>query len=198
MVDLSRVRASWSGFNGGPGVSTFYTTSTDTIVESLHAFFTSMAGDLPGDVNIQVEDTGDIIDSVTGELLDTWVSDPVSPVVGGGGNGYAAPAGAVINWLTSTVLDGHRVRGKTFIVPLDAGGFTIDGSLNNTLIGHFESYANTLISEQSATFMVWHRPAAAVAAQGGRPARAAHAGGVGLITSCKVPDLAAVLKSRRD
>lgn len=185
MVDVSRVRTSWTGFRGAPGVTTMYFLDTATCVESLHAFWTSMAGDLPGDVVIQVEDSGDIIDSETGDLTGSWVSDAVDPINGAGGNGYAAPVGACIDWLTSTIANHKRLRGRTFVVPLDAGGFSADGSPKDTLVTHFEAYGETLISEQSTSFVVWHRGTGTN-------------GSVGLVTSAHVPDMAAVLRSRRD
>ena len=185
MVDISRVRSAWTGFRGAPGVTTMYFLDTATVVESLHAFWTSMAGDLPGDVVIQVEDSGDILDSETGELTGTWVSDPVDPVNGVGGSGYSAPSGLVIDWLTSTIADGKRLRGRTFVVPTDAGGTSSDGTPKDTVVTAFETYGATLIEEQSTSFVVWHRGTGTN-------------GSVGLITSAHVPDMFAVLRSRRD
>lgn len=185
MVNISRVRSTWSGFLGAPGVTTLYSLDTLTFVTDLQVFWESMAGDLPTGVSIQVEAAGDVIDSATGNLVSQWVANEVPVVEGAGGNGYAAPVGACIDWLTETIANHKRLRGRSFIVPLDAGAFTGDGTLNGTLIGHLEEYATAFIESQSTSFVIWHRGTGTN-------------GSVGLVTSAHVPDLAAVLRSRRD
>jgi len=128
MVNISRVRAVWSGFVGGPGISTFYFTDTITAVPSVHAFFAGIRTWLPQDVHIQVENAGDILNNETGALIDSWVEDAVEVVVGDNDAAYSAPAGAVVDWLTSrwdlTVGSGGgrsscrcRVRGTRMTAP---------------------------------------------------------------------------------
>src|SRR5665811_2634543 len=108
------------GWTGAPGVSTFYFVDTATAVDSVRAFFQAMSGDIPSGIDIQVESSGDTLESTTGALTGTWIADPVEVVHCGGGGTYAAPAGAVVDWLTSTIAAGRRLRGRTFIVPLTA------------------------------------------------------------------------------
>jgi hypothetical protein len=91
----------------------------------------------------------------------------------------------VIDWLTSTIANHKRLRGRTFVVPIDNGGFSGDGTPKDTLVTAFEAYGATLIEEQSTSFVVWHRGTGTN-------------GSVGLVTSAHVPDMAAVLRSRRD
>src|SRR5665811_735556 len=118
MTNINRMRATWTGFTGGPGVSTFYGLVSGASLPDLRAFFLAIAPMLPSTVTIQVEDYGDVIEDTTGALVGSWTDSPVLPVVGSDPTQYPAPAGCVVNWLTSTVLDGHRARGRTFIVPL--------------------------------------------------------------------------------
>lgn len=162
-----------------------YFLDTATAVESVHAFFTSLAGVIPTDVTIQVESTGDVLDSETGDLTGYWVADPAEAVNCTGDTPYAAPVGAVINWLTSTIGPHRRLRGKSFIVPICGANFDVDGSLNSTMQSTLKAYGDTLIEEQSTSFVVWHRGTGTD-------------GTTGLVTSCAVPDIAAVLRSRRD
>jgi hypothetical protein len=162
-----------------------YFTDTDTAVASVHAFWLDMAPELPGDVTVQVESSGDILDDATGDLIDTWVSDPVDPVHCSGPGTYAAPAGACIDWLTATIANHRRLRGRTFLVPLIAADFDADGSLNDRVHTALKSFGDTLIAAQSASFVIWHRGTGTT-------------GSSGLVTSCVVPDMAVILRSRRD
>ena len=184
---LKRIRVSWTGFPGAPGVSTFY--SLDSVgapLTELHAFFSSLAGKIPADVNIQVENSGDIIEDTTGALTGTWTDASVLSVQGTGSSMYAAPAGILFKWMTDTVLGGHRIRGRTFLVPADVQCYQNDGSIASTPLGQLQGYAATLVAATAGAFVIWHRPRAGVG------------GGHALVTGSTVPDKVVVLRSRRD
>ena len=198
MTALYRIRAAWTGFPGAPGVSTFYGLTSGTSLADLRAFFLSMAPSLPADVTIQVENTGDIIEDTTGALTGAWTDDPVLPVTGSAPPPYAAPVGVMLKWATDTIVDGHRLRGRTFLVPCAGGVFDDDGSINDADFTLFNGYATVLGAAVIGNIVVWHRPRVARAADGSRPAVTARAGSHGLITACSVPDEAVVLRSRRD
>jgi len=186
MTDLYRVRSTWTGFPGGPGVSTMYFVDMATALASVETFWLAIADRIPAGVNIQVESSGDVIDDATGNLTDSWTEDAIDIVHGTAGGSYSAPAGMVVDWLTSTVLDGRRLRGRTFIVPMSGGGYDNDGTPQAEFISDVLAAATALVAAQSSSFYVWHRPLAS------------RAGGAGLVTSARVPNFTAVLKSRRD
>ena len=198
MTDLYRVRSVWSGFPGGPGVTTMYFLDTATAVDSVHTFFASIADRLPEDVDIQVESAGDVINDATGDLTGAWSTGAVTSIPGTASGSYSAPAGAVVDWLTATILDGRRLRGRTFIVPMSAGLYDGDGTPTTAMLDDLQAAATELITEQSSSFVLWHRPFAGSPAVGSRPARPAHDGGHGFITTAHVPNFTAVLRSRRD
>ena len=185
MVDIRRVRAVWSGFVGGPGVSTFYFLDTLTAVESVRDFFSGCSTFLPTDVHIQVESAGDVIDPTDGHLTDTWVSDPVAVVIGTNDAAYAAPAGCVVDWLTNTIGPHRRLRGRTFLVPLSDAAYQPDGTLATGPRTTLQGAADLLVTSQSTSFVIWHRGSGTD-------------GSVGLVTSALVPDFVAILRSRRD
>jgi hypothetical protein len=188
MTDLYRIRASWTGFAGQPGVSTFYSLGSVSAVPNLRAGFLALAQYLPNTVSIQVENVGDIIDDATGTLTGAWSVVPVLPVGGVVGGAYAAPSGFMIDWNTTTILDGHRLKGRTFFVPCAGSALDSDGSLASTPLTNIRAYAATMFAALSGDLVVWHRPRVT-------PARA---GGHGIVTSVFVPDKVVVLRSRRD
>jgi len=198
MTDLTRIRAQWSGFGGGPGVSTFYSLGSGLTVANLRAWFLAIAQYLPNTVTVQVENSGDVVDDVTGALVGAWAVSPVLPVVGVVGGSYSAPSGWITEWLTTTILDGHRLVGKTFCVPSAGSVLDGDGTLANTPITNLRAYTATAFAAMSGDLCVWHRPRVARAATAYHPAVTARDGGHGLVTGYRIPDKVVVLRSRRD
>lgn len=186
MTDLYRVRSALTGFPGGPGVATMYFLDVETAVASVQTFWTEIIARFPSDFHAQVENAGDIINDATGDLTGSWTADAVASTVGDQGDPYPAPAGAVITWLTETVLDGRRLRGRTFCVPYGGLNYQNDGSLAPLAITDLQDGATALIAAQSSSFVIWHRPTGA------------HAGGHGFVTAAMVHDKVAILRSRRD
>ena len=185
MTDIYRVRSVWSGFPGGPGVTTMFFLDVATAVASVHTFWTDISDRLPLDVHVQVQNVGDIINDETGDMTGAWSAESVTVVNGASDNPYAAPVGACINWLTETIAHARRLRGRTFIVPISNQDFQSDGSLGAAPRADILAAAEALIESQSLSFVVWHRGTGTD-------------GSNGLITAATVPDKAVVLRSRRD
>lgn len=201
MVD--RVRVTWSGFAGSPGVSTFYATDGALAVGPISTFFSTLSTAFPGAVNISTAASGDTIDPITGLISGSWSGGTPTPSVGTGASGFSAPAGASVRWLTAGIVAGHRVKGRTFLVPLTAAGYQDNGTLTTTLVAEIQSAANALVAALPTDLFVWSRPAAATPSwtdvRGvSHPARAARVGSVYPITAAQAVDKAVVLRSRRD
>lgn len=198
MTSLSRVRTELTGFPGGPGVATMYFLNTETVMASLQAFWEDLAGSMPVDVAIFIPPAGDIIDDATGTITGAWSDEPPASIPGTSASTYVAAAGGLISWETSTILDGRRLRGRTFVVPLASPNFFTDGSLTDAMTGLLLTTGNALALAEDENFCVWHRPYPGREATEGHPARAAHAGSHGLVTSVRAPGRGAILRSRRD
>lgn len=186
MVDIHRVRVTWDGFIGGPGVSTFYALNGPALLPDLHQFFSNLQLKIPADVNIRFPIEGDIIDPVTGNLTGAWTAGLENYIDCSGTGGYAAPVGCVVNWVTGQVYNNHRLKGKTYIVPLYSDAFDVDGSLLAGEHAGILSAAETLVTAAADNFVVWSRPVNNLN------------GGSALVLSTNVPDKAAILRSRRD
>lgn len=188
MATLNKIPVSWQSWPGAPGVSTFYTLGgdLDSDVAALRAFFNAHIALLPSGLLIQVPGLGDTIDDVTGQINGAWnaTSAPAN-VTGTGAGVYAGNAGAVVHWLTALVINGRRVRGRTFMVPLIGSSYDSSGSLGTGTITTIQTAATTLITAMAGRMRVWHRPAGGLG------------GGSGAVDSARVPDLAVSLRSRR-
>ena len=187
MTQLQRTRVTWAGFKGGPGVSTFYSDGTSPAnLDALRSFFASFAAMLPTGLTIQVAGDGDIIDDATGTLTGSWSGTQPAVVSGTGTGGYAGAVGGMVTWVTGTVHNGRRLKGRTFMVPLASGAFSGSGVLYATFATTAKSAADTLIAATGPDWYVWGRPGPK------GPGTSAP------ISSAVAGNLVAVLRSRRD
>lgn len=197
MANIERVRVGLSGFPGGPGVCTFYAVSGASALEPLHIMFTEFVASMPNDVTVQVENEGDVLNDVNGALVGSWSGTPQTSLVGAIGTGYPGGAGFQLSWLTNTILDGHRIKGRSYIVPMASGIFAPDGTLNPGNVAAYVAKGQEYVEAVSGNALVWHRPRKAKAADGSRHAITARDGASAEIVSAAVPDRSALLRSRR-
>lgn len=203
MVAMNRVRVAWSGFSGGPGLSTFYFGDAAAALGPLRTFFNSMANLLPSGVLINIHETGDTLESTTGAISGQWAGSGQATVAGIGTTDYAAPVGAQVSWLTTVITGGRRIKGRTFLVPLQGSVFDGFGTLDTSAHDSILTYANILWAALPANMMIFQRPRLATPQWTdvrGRvhPAVAARAGTGAAVSGAIVPLKAAVLTSRRD
>lgn len=191
---LWKVVAKWAGGAIGSGFTNFYffdtTSSAQAAADSCRVFLAAAYGssqvNLPTGVNISFTAGVDVIDTVTGQLTGTVpVTAPVT-ISGSGTGPYAAPAGACVTWLTNGVFNGHRLRGRTFLVPMAGSAYDTDGTLSTTAMNSINTAAASFIAA-APDFVIWHRP---TPGGGG-------GGGATVVSASRVADLAAVLTSRR-
>lgn len=186
--------ARWSGFPGAPGYSVFHfagggglISDATQVAERVRAAFLLVAPRLPTSVSIEVQPTVEVLDSDTGVLSGFQEITAPTAVNGAAAGTYAGPAGAVVNWRTNDVRGGRRIRGRTFLVPLASAAFESNGTLSGSARSDVQDFADELLGgDLDSEFGVWSRP---VGGSGGVFATA---------TSASVPDMAAVLRSRRD
>lgn len=202
MTNMLRVKVRWHGFTGSPGYSNFFfrewsdagyvpsVAEASNSAAKVHQFFDAIKGIFPPVVNIQVEGDVEVINDTNNELQTAFSVGPFANLTGGAAAAnYSAATGAVVSWQTGGVRNGRRVRGRTFLVPTSSGAFDVDGSLVSSWATNLATYANTLISNTPGPELgIWARPTAP----------GAEDGEWAVVTAATVPDMAAVLRSRRD
>jgi hypothetical protein len=191
MASYSQFTAVWTGFTGSPGYSHLnFSEVTDpavgtTVGNAIRSFFFALGNYLQTGWTIQVQSAWQNLDLATGKPeLDFAMTTAVLPVVGNlpATTKYAGGAGAVVDWLTGSRHNGHKIQGRTFLVPL-CDAFQGDGSLADALVTSLSAAGNTLA----------HIPAAQLGVISRKPGYASLAP----VSGCKVPDRAAQLRSRR-
>lgn len=202
MAEILRVKARWSGFVGGPGYSVFHfkefeAGGTQTLadaqgaVDKTRAFFNALSLYLPNVVTIQVMSDVDVIEETTNTMTNVLTPTAPASVTGTAGATvkYSAATGAVVTWRTSVVKRGRRIRGRTFLVPFASNAFDVDGTLVSTTITALNTAATNLRDGAgSGDLGVYARPSAVGATDGEWAA----------VTGHSIPDMGAVLRSRRD
>jgi len=189
MANLDRVRVTWSGTSiVGPGVSTFYTTGTGAALNAaLKTYFTAITSAFP---NLKGQwdfaAGGESIDSATGALVGAWGGSSSASIVMASPNAsWVSGVGARVVWDTNTFANGRRVRGSTFMVPLQQSAYDADGTLTGSFVTLIQTAANALITTVPQ-LTVWSRPTPAHPIGGASP-----------VTSATVPDKVSWLRSRR-
>ena len=198
MARIERVRVALTGFIGAPGVCTFYGLNATALYPEIVNLWGGLALKMPSRVSIKVENSGDALEDTTGAVVGSWSIASATGVAGADNGPYAAPIGACLTWLTETILDRHRIKGRTFVVPLGDSQYAQDGTLQDATVVDLSALCATYVTAGTANALIWHRPVTARAATPTRPARVARAGGHGIITGSRVKDQVAVLRSRRD
>jgi hypothetical protein len=169
----------------GPGVSTFYLDDTDTAVTAFTTFFTSIKSMFPPGITWTIPSEVDTMNATTGVLTGADTLTGGGTVTSSGTDTrFAAGVGARVVWNTTSVVNGRRVRGSTFLVPLENYCYASDGTLDATNMSTLQSAATALAG--SGIPLIWHRPT------GGLANGSTHA-----VTSGTVPDKVSTLRTRR-
>lgn len=193
-MDMLRVTARWTGFQGAPGYSNFFfagggglISDAGQVANRVRSAFNELGNILPESVSIDIDPEVPVIDSDTGMTASIETIDPPGTVTGGASTAYSAASGGVVTWRTNDLRNGRRIMGRTFLVPLAAGAYESDGTLSTAGLTNLRGFADELTAgDFDSELGVWSRPV------GG-------SGGVfATVTAYTVADKVAVLRSRRD
>jgi len=200
MVDVYRVTATWQGFQGAPGYSKLSfmgltdATKLNGAGAATRAFFASFVNYLKSGWTITVQPVVQVHEMATGELLREETMSTAPTVVSGvvsAGTTYTGGAGAYVTWNTGAVYNGHKVRGRTYLVPLVSVNDT-DGTVVSAFLTTANTAVATFIAAQAGQLAVWSKTFS------DPPDPHQIGGGLSTVTAGNVPDKSGILRSRRD
>jgi len=195
-MPLYRMKMTWTGFVGSPGYTNLYFLNPeeptlairDTTAGRVRTFFQGLTSYLSNQVNIAYPSEMEHVDTATGDLLDIQPLTGQANTVGTQTAGFSAAVGACVTWNTEQIVNGRRLRGRTFLVPLASAAYQTDGTLIDTTRTSINTAASALCNyNDNLVLSIWHRPST-----GGSDGVAAEA------SSASVRDRTAVLRSRRN
>lgn len=212
MAEVVRIKAQWTGFQGAPGVNIWHFGPADgssgswalpdaqACADRVKAFYQGIQIQLPPTVQIAVSADAEVFNVENGSLQRVLGIVAGNPIPGNGGaSGFASAAGAVVSWRTDTVRNRRRMRGRTFLVPLAASCYETNGTLTSSAISTIQGAATTLrTAAGGAVFGIWARPKKDISLPIPGGGYTFSGGQFGKASSNNVPDMSAVLRSRRD
>lgn len=188
-MQLARVVVNWVGPSvKGLAVNVLYVAADTplTSVSGIKSAYQALAGVLPSGVSILIPGTGDVIEDTTGALVDVWSATGAGQVDGGAAAQAAAGVGACVTWLTGGIINGKKLRGRTFLVPLSTGAYDTDGTLTSSGNSGVNGFGTAMMA--AGPMAVWHRPTTPGGSDGNSYGFIAY----------KARDRVAFLSSRRD
>lgn len=123
--------------------------------------FGPFMGQFPTGLSLTIPGSGDTILDTTGALDGTWSTGSSVTTNGGGVAAAAAGVGACVTWLTGGIVTGasgrpHRLRGRTFLVPLCINAYDSDGTLTSGAFTGLQSLGAAMVA--LGGLGIWHRP----------------------------------------
>lgn len=200
MASILRAKLRWTGLPGGTGYSIFHfgefsfgepdVNTANAAKDRLGQFIGQIKPFIPPSVTMQVETELEVIESTNGLMTNVLggTAGPGAAGLGSGTLGYSAPTGAVMSWSTGGIRNGRRIRGRTFIVPLAGNAYQNNGTLEEGCLTNLNAAAAALSSITGQPDLgVYARPTSKGATDGVWYA----------VTGFRIPDMAAILSSRR-
>ena len=185
-------RVQWSGTTGGTGFSVLNArlsgaalgTGPQQFADNVRAFFLGLQFALPNEVVLSFNSEVLELDTSTGQLLQVHPVTPPNNVAGSATGSYAHASGIRLDWLTPSVLNGRRLRGRTYLVPAASAVFDTSGRLTTTAQNNIKTAGNAYVAdmENIGSAAVWSRTHGIIAD----------------VEEVGVSPLGAVLRSRRD
>jgi len=188
-MTYTRISAIWTGATGLPGYTRLKFDGTLDAAGALAAatrvrtFFEAIKSLIPVAISINYAEAAQVYG--TDQVLLSEVGFvPPAVTVGTGAGSFSSPSGMVVNWLTSAVFAGRKLRGRSFLVPLVGATYAADGTPSPTAMTAVTNAAAALVSGSPALVVAGSHATAGFIQSA--------------VTGSSVPDRAAVLRSRRD
>lgn len=194
---MMRVRTIITVGTGLPGLNTFYfngsnptpvTADATDVCARVRAFWNAIISLCPTGQLASVQPNVDLIDSVDGQLAGGLTATTPALVTGTGGTVAPTATQMLLSLETGVIVNGRRLRGRSFIGPCAIGVVSSSGALGAAQQITLTNAANTMISGSTTSFpVVWHRKKDDT-----------HLGTNAAVTAFLAKQTLAVLRSRRD
>jgi len=194
---MQKMTATWTGWAGAPGTSTFYFVGT-SILDPLivHDFFAAVAPYLPASTRIQVAGSGELVEPTNGQVTGTWNANVPAVVAGTGAGGVPQLAmGPQVRLDTGSYRRGKHIRGRIYLIPSQSVAMDSTGQVAAATVTAITGAATALKGSSAGQWCVFHRP---TFQPGVKPPVLVNPGEAIAIQTTTCMAKPAVLRSRRD
>lgn len=196
-ANMYRYRAVLSGWDGAPGLTTWYArfaaipiiSDVQGFADLIAAAYTSFKSGLVPGLSISIESDVGVVRDTDGELQDVATITPPGAVTGSGTDARNSRATMVVAQLhTDLIARGKRVRGRHFHGPMVSLICDPQGNVDSAYRSLVQGAYGGVTDLTGGRLVVWHRPSSAGASDGDS----------GFVQSVTVTQKPGVLRSRRD
>ena len=189
---ITRLQVGFSGGQIGAGVATHYAIPGNQLQPAFAAFWSYISNTAQTSATfVNVPNFGDTINVESGKLEAVWSFGTALNRSGAGPGAHAAGVGACVTWITGGIVNGHRVKGRTFLVPLALTAYDTDGTINDTVLSDLRSACTVLLGATGDAFGIYSRPVADGPGVEGRD------GTFHPVTGFRIADRVSTLRTRR-
>lgn len=206
MAVIMRTHVVIGGFQGGPGIFTFYflppspasvfvTADASAALARVRSFVVAIRPHMAQGVTYDMAGQCDVLNPANGDLVTSLVGDIGAAIPVSDSGTFAPPSNAaLVTWLTSGIVHGRALKGNMFISPLSAASIA-GGVLNGAAPSQILTAATEFIGQPQSgpALAVWSRPVKIATLR--VPVRD---GDAFAVQSASVATKLAVLTSRRD
>ena len=151
-VPYTVITAQSTGYTGAPGwhrmkfIGSLTGAECTTVSAAMKAFYNSLLTITPAAAKMTWQQPAQVF-SDTGVLLNE-VTIPTLPsqLQFTGAGGYAGGTGAVVFWNTGALNGGHKVRGRTYLVPLTSNSYDSSGLITTAAQSTINAAAAALVA----------------------------------------------------
>ena len=187
MVDMARIRTVFTGVAGTPWYSNLYYTGAGAALNPANAhalvaaFWNAYKPNVTSAVTYTVQGEIPIIDDVSGNITSTVTVAAVTAPCTGAGDSLPFATQGLVRLLTSSFINGRRVRGRLFL-PAPLESLSTSAVPTGALITAVNTTATTMMGSPGQQLNVWSRKNGVAVA----------------VTSVSMWNQWAVMRSRRD
>lgn len=144
------------GYTGSPGYTKLHffpaseagptTAEVNAAAANGRALLASTASNMPSGVTYQCQSPAQWFDNAGTLKGEVPITTLPTAITGSGAATYPGGVGAVVYWNTGAFNGGHKVRGRTYFVPLSSAAFANDGTLAAGLVTALQGAVNTFVA----------------------------------------------------
>lgn len=180
------------------GKTFFHLGGAAPTISPLPTFFDAIKGGFPGVFSWDISPYWKILQESDGKMVGIGGTGPAPRITPTGPNAYVPQAGVQVKWDTNGFVNGRRVSGMTYLVPVCSSQFGADGKVLAALCNTINAAADVMRIAYGTGLVIWSRPLFEKDANGHPTDVLKRPGSIHPVTSVTTPVKPVTLNGRRD